>query len=165
METTILAAGCFWGVEEYFRKLPGVMETTAGYIGGELKNPTYQQVCSERTGHAEAIEVKFDPSKITFEKLLYVFFKLHDPTTLNRQGNDRGTQYRSAIFYTTIEQKEKAENFIHKVDSSGAWGDSVTTTIEPGINFYPAEKYHQKYLINNPGGYCNHRMRNLDFGK
>jgi methionine-S-sulfoxide reductase len=162
-ETAILAAGCFWGVEEYFRKMPGVIDTKVGYTGGQTKNPTYEQVSSGKTGHAEAIEIQFDPAKISYEQILNLFFKMHDPTTMNRQGNDRGTQYRSEIFYNTEDQKKIAEQFTAKVDKSGAWKNKASTKIESATEFYPAEDYHQKYLIKNPGGYDNHYVRKLNF--
>ena len=162
-ETATLAAGCFWGVEEFFRKVPGVTQTSVGYEGGEMKNPTYEDVSSGKTGHAEAVEVQFDPSKISYEKILDLYFKMHDPTTLNRQGNDKGTQYRSEIFYNNEEQKKVAENFKTKVEKSGAWKAPVMTKIEKALPFYKAEDYHQKYLVKNPGGYDNHYVRNLNF--
>ena len=164
-ETATLAAGCFWGVEEYFRKVPGVMETKVGYAGGQTKNPSYEQVSTGTTGHAESVEIKFDPEKVSYQQILEMFFKMHDPTTMNRQGNDQGTQYRSEIFYNTPEQKQVAESFKAKVDNSKAWKAPVSTKIEPATNFFPAEDYHQKYLVKHPGGYDNHYVRKIDFNK
>ena len=162
-ETAVLAAGCFWGVEEFFRKVPGVVDTKVGYAGGTKDKPTYHEVSGGDTGHAESVEIKFDPSKVSFEKLLELFFKMHDPTTLNAQGNDRGTQYRSAIFYENDAQKQTAEKFIAKVEKSGAWKSKITTELAPATKFYDAEEYHQKYLVKNPGGYDNHYLRDLSF--
>jgi methionine-S-sulfoxide reductase len=164
-ETAVFAAGCFWGTEEFFRKIPGVTATRVGYAGGTKKNPDYEEVSSGKTGHAESVEVKFDPKKVSYEKLLDSFFKMHDPTTLNRQGNDTGTQYRSAIFYLSDKQKSEAEKFKAKVEKSGAWKEPITTEIKKEDQFFPAEDYHQKYLVKNPGGYDNHYMRNLSFDK
>jgi len=158
-ETAILAGGCFWGMEEILRKIPGVLETTVGYSGGTVANPTYHQVCTGRTGHAEAIRVVFDPAKLSYEALLGYFFRMHDPTTLNRQHNDVGTQYRSAIFYTTDEQKHAAERVKAQVEKSGKWKRPVVTAISKAGEFYSAEEYHQKYLIKNPGGYTCHVLR------
>jgi peptide methionine sulfoxide reductase msrA/msrB len=158
-ETAILAGGCFWGMEEILRKIPGVLETTVGYSGGTVANPTYKQVCTGRTGHAEAIQVVFDPTKLTYEGLLGYFFRMHDPTTLNRQHNDMGTQYRSAIFYTSDEQKQVAERVKAQVDKSGKFKRPIVTEITKAGEFYSAEDYHQKYLIKNPGGYTCHVLR------
>jgi len=158
-ETAILAGGCFWGMEEILRKIPGVLETTVGYSGGAVPNPTYKQVCTGRTGHAEAIRVVFDPSKLTYEGLLGYFFRMHDPTTLNRQHNDVGTQYRSAIFYTSEEQKQVAERVKAQVDKSGKFQRPIVTEITKAGEFYSAEEYHQKYLVKNPGGYTCHVLR------
>ena len=158
-ETAILAGGCFWGMEEIIRKLPGVIETTVGYSGGTVAKPTYQQVCTGRTGHAEAIQVVFDPAKLSYEQLLGFFFRMHDPTTPNQQHNDKGTQYRSAIFYTSDEQKLTAEGVKAQVNKSGKWKRPVVTEITKASEFYPAEDYHQKYLVKNPGGYTCHILR------
>jgi peptide methionine sulfoxide reductase msrA/msrB len=158
-ETAILAGGCFWGMEEILRKIPGVLETTVGYSGGKFANPTYKQVCTGRTGHAESIRIVFDPAKLTYEGLLGYFFRMHDPTTLNRQHNDVGTQYRSAIFYTSDEQKATAERVKAQVDKSGKWKQPIVTEITKAGEFYPAEDYHQKYLVKNPGGYTCHVLR------
>ena len=159
LEVATLAGGCFWGVEELFRTLPGVVETQVGYAGGTLANPTYPDVKKGNTGHAESIEIKFDPKKITFEDLLEYFFRLHDPTTLNRQGNDIGTAYRSAIFYHGEEQKRVAEFVKKRVEESGKWSRPLTTEIVPAGIFYSAEDYHQNYLKKNPGGYTCHFLR------
>jgi len=158
-ETAILAGGCFWGMEEILRKIPGILETTVGYSGGTVANPTYKQVCTGRTGHAEAIKVVFDPTKLTYEGLLGYFFRMHDPTTLNQQHNDIGTQYRSAIFYTSDEQKQVAERVKAQVTKSGKWKRPIVTEITKAGEFYSAEDYHQKYLLKNPGGYTCHVLR------
>jgi peptide methionine sulfoxide reductase msrA/msrB len=158
-ETATLAGGCFWGMEEIIRKIPGVLETTVGYTGGTTKNPTYKEVCTGKTGHAESVQIVFDPDKISYEKVLDYFFRMHDPTTLNRQHNDRGTQYRSAIFYHSEEQKQTAEKMKERENKSGHWKDPVVTEITPATEFYPAEDYHQKYLVKNPGGYTCHILR------
>jgi peptide methionine sulfoxide reductase msrA/msrB len=158
-ETAILAGGCFWGMEEIIRKLPGVVETTVGYTGGATKNPTYEQVCTGTTGHAEAIRVVFDSSQLTYEALLDYFFRLHDPTTLNRQHNDVGTQYRSAIFFGNEAQKDTAEKVKARWDKSGKFDRPITTEISQATEFYPAEEYHQKYLVKHPGGYTCHVLR------
>jgi peptide methionine sulfoxide reductase msrA/msrB len=158
-ETAVFAAGCFWGVQEIIRALPGVIESTVGYTGGLAPDPTYEQVKTGKTGHAEAIRVVFDPEKITYEELLGYFFRLHDPTTKNRQGNDRGTQYRSAIFYESHGQKDTAEKMKALVDKSGKWPAPVVTEIVPAGKFYPAEDYHQNYLRKHPEGYTCHFLR------
>jgi methionine-S-sulfoxide reductase len=158
-ETATLAGGCFWGMEEIIRKIPGIISTRVGYTGGSVEQPTYQQVCTGTTLHAEAIEVVFDPSQLSFEKLLDYFFRMHDPTTLNRQHNDVGTQYRSSIFYHSEAQRAAAEKIKAQVDASGKWKKPVVTEIVAASEFWPAEKYHQKYLIANPGGYNCHVLR------
>ena len=158
-ETATLAGGCFWGMEEIIRAIPGVLETTVGYTGGNTESPTYKQVCTGSTGHAEAIEIKFDPQRITFEELLGYFFRMHDPTTLNRQHNDIGTQYRSAIFYHSDEQKRVAEEVKNRVNEAGKWKRPVITEIVPAQKFFEAEDYHQDYLKKNPGGYNCHVLR------
>jgi methionine-S-sulfoxide reductase len=158
-ESAILAGGCFWGVEEIFRKIPGVLESTVGYTGGKIENPTYELVKTGATGHAEAIEVVFDPKKITFEQVLGYFFRLHDPTQLNRQQNDVGTQYRSAIFYKDDKQKEIAEKVKYEVDASKKWKNKVVTEIVKATKFYKAEDFHQDYLAKNPSGYNCHFLR------
>ena len=160
-ETAILAGGCFWGMEEIIRKIPGVLKTTVGYSGGKTANPTYEQVCTGATGHAEAIEVEFDPSKLSYEELLNYFFRMHDPTTLNRQHNDVGTQYRSAIFYTSEAQKKTAESVKAKWDKSAKFNKPITTEVAAAGKFYSAEDYHQKYLVKHPGGYTCHVLRDM----
>jgi peptide methionine sulfoxide reductase msrA/msrB len=142
----IFAAGCFWGVEEAFRAVPGVIATRAGYTGGTIVNPSYEDVCTDTTGHAEAVEISFDPAIVTYGQLLDIFWKIHDPTTRDRQGPDVGKQYRSAIFYTSDEQKLAAERSREKQDLSGKYRGPVVTTVLPAGEFYPAEEYHQKYL-------------------
>lgn len=159
-ETAILAGGCFWGMEELLRTIPGVIETTVGYSGGQTKNPTYDDVSSGASGHAESVRVVFDPTKLSYADLLENwFFRMHDPTTLNQQGNDKGTQYRSAIFATTPEQRRVAEEVKARVDKSGKWKSPIVTAIADAGPFTPAEEYHQKYLVKNPGGYTCHYMR------
>lgn len=160
-ETALLAAGCFWGVEHILRNIPGVIETTVGYTGGTTENPTYKEVCTGKTGHAEAIEIRFDPDVISYEKILDYFFRLHDPTTLNRQHNDIGTQYRSAIFYHDETQKKIAEEFKRKMNESGKWKKPVVTEITKASKFWTAEEYHQDYLIKNPGGYMCHVLEGV----
>lgn len=160
LETAILAGGCFWGMEEILRTIPGVVDTEVGYAGGTTPFPTYQDVSTGRTGHAESVRVRFDPTKLSFADLLEKwFFRMHDPTTLNRQGNDRGTQYRSAIFATTPEQKRVAREVILRVDASKKWGQRVVTEVVDATGFTPAEGYHQDYLQKNPGGYTCHYLR------
>ena len=158
-ETAILAGGCFWGMEEIIRQLPGVVKTTVGYSGGTTENPTYKEVCTGGTGHAESIEIVFDTNKLSYEGLLGYFFRMHDPTTLNRQHNDRGTQYRSAIFYTTEEQKKTAASVIAKLTEVKKFDRPIVTEVTRASAFYPAEEYHQKYLVKNPGGYTCHVLR------
>jgi peptide methionine sulfoxide reductase msrA/msrB len=158
-ETAILAGGCFWGMEEILRQIPGVLKTTVGYTGGTTPNPTYEMVCSHTTGHAEAVEVVFDPAKLSYGQLLGFFFRMHNPTTRDRQENDFGAQYRSAIFYTSEEQRQIAERVKAQVDKSGKWKRPVVTEITKATTFYPAEDYHQDYLLKNPGGYNCHYLR------
>jgi peptide methionine sulfoxide reductase msrA/msrB len=158
-ETAILAGGCFWGMEEIIRKIPGVVKTTVGYTGGTTPDPTYEDVCTGMTGHAESIQVVFDPARLSYESLLDYFFRMHDPTTLNRQHNDAGTQYRSAIFYTSDAQKQTAERVKERWDKSGKFNRPITTEIAGATTFYPAEDYHQKYLVKHPGGYTCHVLR------
>jgi len=146
MEKATFAAGCFWGVEATFRQLPGVISTRVGYTGGQLPNPTYKDVCTDRTGHAEAVEVEYDPAKISYEQLLNVFWENHDPTQLNRQGPDWGTQYRSAIFFHTPEQESAANASKEVLGKSGRFGKPIVTRIVPATTFYEAEDYHQQYL-------------------
>jgi peptide methionine sulfoxide reductase msrA/msrB len=158
-ETAILAGGCFWGMEEILRKIPGVIKTTVGYSGGTSKDPTYEDVCTGMTGHAESIQIVFDPARLSYEGLLDYFFRMHDPTTLNQQHNDVGTQYRSAIFYTSEEQKQTAERVKERWAKSGKFKRPITTEITAATTFYPAEDYHQKYLVKHPGGYTCHVLR------
>ena len=155
LETAILANGCFWCTEAVFELLEGVESVTSGYTGGEIKNPTYREIGTGTTGHAEAIEIKFNPAIISFQELLEVFFSTHDPTTLNRQGYDRGTQYRSAIFYTSESQKATAEKFIKVLTEADVFNDSIVTEVTEFSVFYEAENYHQDYYNNNKSqGYC-----------
>lgn len=158
-QVATLAGGCFWGMEDIIRKLPGVMDTCVGYTGGATEDPTYEKVKGGGTGHAEAIEIYFNPQQFTYEELLKLFFKMHDPTTLNRQGNDVGSQYRSAIFYHSEEQKRIALQVKSDVNQSGKWKNPVVTEIVPAVKFYPAEEDHQDYLEKNPNGYTCHFMR------
>ena len=153
-ETAILAGGCFWGLEDLVRKQPGVIDTEVGYTGGQNDHPTYQR----HPGHAEALEITYDPTQTSYRRILDFFFQVHNPTTLNRQGNDRGTSYRSAIFYKNEEEKRVAQEMIDIVNQSGRWRDPVVTTLEPFTTFWPAEGYHQDYLVKNPGGYTCHRI-------
>ncbi len=146
MEKFTFGAGCFWGVEAAFRKIEGVASTTVGYAGGSFKDPTYKDVCSGKTGHAEVVQVEFDPSKVSYEELLRVFWNIHDPTTLNRQGPDIGTQYRSAVFFHNPEQEAAAAASKQKLQSSGRYQKSIETEITPASEFYRAEDYHQQYF-------------------
>ncbi len=155
-DTATLANGCFWCTEAIFEELEGVVSATSGYTGGKTENPTYKQVCSGETGYAEALQIVYDPKKISFDELLEVFWKTHDPTTLNRQGADVGTQYRSGIFYHNEEQKQKAEKYKAALNKSGAFDKPIVTEITPFTKFYPAENYHQQYFENNENAnpYC-----------
>jgi peptide-methionine (S)-S-oxide reductase len=158
-KVAVFAGGCFWCTEAVFDELRGVKSVVSGYAGGTLKNPTYEQVCMGTTGHAEVIKIEFDPAEISFSDLMTVFFATHDPTTLNRQGNDVGTQYRSAIFYGDEKQKEEAATFIKELDDAKTFKNSIVTTLEPLTEFYPAEDYHQKFYANNPfQGYCQYAI-------
>jgi peptide-methionine (S)-S-oxide reductase len=154
-EQAILAGGCFWGVEDLVRNLPGVIDTEVGYTGGDVKNATYHN----HGTHAEAIRIDFDPQKLSYRKLLEFFFQIHDPTTKNRQGNDVGMSYRSAIFYLTDEQKKTAESLIAEMNASKRWPGPIVTEVEPASDFWSAEDYHQDYLRKNPGGYTCHWVR------
>ncbi len=155
IETATLAGGCFWCLEAALERLQGVVRVIPGYTGGQAANPSYRDVCTGTTGHAEAIQITFDPAVISFRELLEVFFSIHDPTTLNYQGNDVGTQYRSAIFYHTPEQKAEAERIIGELTASGVWPQPIVTEIKPLAEFYPAEEYHHQYYRQNPEqGYC-----------
>jgi peptide-methionine (S)-S-oxide reductase len=148
-DTATLGAGCFWCVEAVFQQLDGVLKVSSGYTGGHVPNPTYEQVCNKTTGHVEVCQVIYDPAKISFDELLEVFWKTHDPTTPDQQGNDKGPQYRSAIFYHDEEQKQKAEGYKAELDESGAFRNKIVTTIEPLKAYYEAENYHQNYFNNN----------------
>lgn len=162
-EVAILAAGCFWGVEHWMQMADGIVDVDVGYVGGKQSKVTYEQVGNGETGHAEAVRIVFDPSVISYEQLLVRFYKIHDPTTKNRQGNDAGPQYRSAIFPTTDGQKQTAIAVTEKVKKSGAWKGQISTTIESPMNWTKAEDYHQDYLVKHPGGYDNHWMRDVKF--
>jgi len=155
-----LGGGCFWCVEAVFQQLEGVVSVQSGYAGGTVDNPTYKQVCSGTTGHAEVCQIRYDPAKISFDELLEAFWKTHDPTTLNQQGADVGTQYRSVIFYHDDQQRAQAEKRKQELDASGAWADPIVTEISPLLKFYPAEDYHQNYFRTNPQeGYCQFVIR------
>ena len=158
-EVAILAGGCFWGVEELIRKLPGVVSTEVGYTGGAFPNPTYEKVSAGTSGHAESVQIVFNPAQLSYADLLRYFFRLHDPTTPIRQGNDRGTQYRSVIFYTRPEQEEIAREVINEVTKSGKWKAPIVTQVVAGSTWYPAEDYHQGYLQKHPDGYTCHYLR------
>ena len=160
-DTATFGTGCFWCTEAIFESLTGVLKVTSGYTGGQTKSPTYKEVCTGETGHAEVVEVVYEPSKISFDELLEVFFEVHDPTTLNRQGADVGTQYRSAIFYHNAKQKEKAEFYRNELNKSGAFDKPIVTEISPASVFYSAEDYHQEYYDNNKNTnpYCSMVIR------
>lgn len=156
LETATLAAGCFWCVEAVFDDLKGVEDVVSGYSGGHVKNPSYEAVCSETTGHAEAVQIKFDPEAISYADLLRIYFTVHDPTTLNRQGNDIGESYRSAIFTHSPEQEHTAREIIEEIEEAGLYPNDIVTEVTPFTNFYPAENYHQEYFARNPSqGYCS----------
>lgn len=158
-EVAILAGGCFWGMQDLIRKIPGVQKTRVGYTGGHTDHPTYPQVCTKTTGHAEAIEIVFDPAKLSYRRLLEYFFQIHDPTTVDRQGNDIGDSYRSEIFFTSQEQQETALDTIADVDASGIWPGKVVTKVTPAATFWEAEPNHQDYLERIPNGYTCHFPR------
>jgi peptide-methionine (S)-S-oxide reductase len=159
-ERAILAGGCFWCIEAAYDQVPGVLRADSGYIGGHVDNPTYEQVCSGNTGHAEAVEIEYDPARVSFAQLLDLFWKIHDPTQLNRQGNDVGTQYRSAIFHVNEAQRAEAEAAITALANAGAFSDPIVTQVVPATTFYKAEDYHQEYYVRNPGqGYCQFVIR------
>lgn len=162
-ETTYLAGGCFWGMEDLLRKFPGVLQTEVGYMGGDVAEATYNLVKTGTTNHAETVKVVFDPNKTSFQDLLLFYFKIHDPTTLNSQGNDIGTQYRSAIFFTSDKQRDDAEIIKSRVEKSGVWKKPVVTQILKANQFWRAEEYHQDYLQKNPEGYTCHYERKLEF--
>jgi peptide-methionine (S)-S-oxide reductase len=154
-ETATVAGGCFWCMEAVFQQIDGVETVVSGYTGGTTANPTYREVCSDRTGHAEAVQVSFDPLKISYREILEIFFSVHDPTTLNRQGTDVGTQYRSAIFYSSDEQRDAAEQLIRELDEAHTWKKPIVTQILPLDRFYPAENYHRDYFVRHPEqAYC-----------
>ena len=155
-EEAAFGAGCFWGVEKIFSEIPGVVSTSVGYAGGKGADPTYPEVCTGRTGHAETVRVEYDPEKVSYEDLLITFWEWHDPTTPNRQGPDIGPQYRSVIFTYDEEQAAQARRSKEILDQSGVFQSPVVTEIVPAGTFYPAEEYHQQYLEKNPGGYCSH---------
>jgi peptide-methionine (S)-S-oxide reductase len=159
-DTATFGTGCFWCTEAVFQELKGVQKVTSGYSGGHVKNPTYEQVCGKKTGHAEVVQIVYDPEQISFDELLEVFFQVHDPTTLNRQGADEGPQYRSAIFFHNDGQKQKAEYYKQELDKSGAYENKIVTEISPWKNFYSAEEYHQNFYTNNPNyGYCSYVIK------
>ena len=155
MEIATFGAGCFWGVEETFRQIPGVTDTAVGYLGGRTQNPTYKDVCSDETGHAEVVQVTYDPAQVGYDRLLDVFWSAHDPTTLNRQGPDVGTQYRSAIFFHSTEQERVAKASKEKMQASGKFRRPIVTEITPASTFYRAEDYHQKYLAKRGMSHCH----------
>lgn len=148
-DTATFGTGCFWCTEAVFQQLRGVLKVTSGYSGGHVVNPTYEQICNKNTGHAEVIRIVYDPAQITYDELLEVFWQTHDPTTLNKQGNDVGPQYRSVVFYHNEEQRKKTAHYKAELDQSGSWNDKIVTAIEPYKNFYAAENYHQNYYNNN----------------
>ena len=155
LEKATLGGGCFWCLEAVYQRVKGVEKVVSGYAGGHVKNPTYEQVCSDTTGHAEVVQITFDPQIISYEDILNIFWQIHDPTQLNRQGNDIGTQYRSVIFYHSEEQKQKAQLSKQNLEDEGVFSKTIVTEIVPLTNFYPAEQYHQNYFNNNPSqAYC-----------
>lgn len=158
-ETATLAGGCFWGMEDLMRRMPGVLKTRVGYAGGHTPDASYRMVCTGATGHAESLEIVFDPTRITYRDILEAFFQIHDPTTVDRQGNDRGSQYRSIIFWNDDAQKQVAEQTIADVDASGLWPGKVVTELQAVGDFWEAEPDHQDYLLRNPGGYTCHFPR------
>ncbi len=164
-QTAYLAGGCFWGMQELLRAIPGVLATEVGYIGGSTPDARYEQVKTGSTGHAESLKIEFDPRQLSYRHLLFEFFRMHDPTTANQQGHDIGTQYRSAIFYLDVEQRDTAEEVIKTVDASGDWGSTIVTEVVPFRKFYRAEEYHQNYLARYPHGYSCHYIRQFDLGE
>lgn len=164
-QTAYLAGGCFWGMEQLVQRIPGVIETEVGYTGGDTADPNYIEVKTGLTGHAESLKVVFDVTVLSYRHLLFEYFRMHDPTQRNRQGNDIGTQYRSAIFFVDEEQRNTAEDVIKTVDASGQLPSKVVTELVPFKEFFPAEEYHQKYLLKHPGGYTCHFIRRLDLGE
>jgi methionine-S-sulfoxide reductase len=164
-QTAYLAGGCFWGVEELVRQIPGVLATEVGYTGGDTPDATYEQVKTGDTGHAESLKVVFNPQQLSYRHLLFEFFRMHNPATLDRQGNDTGSQYRSAIFYVDEEQRHTAWEVIRTVDASGDWNARVVTEVVPFKEFYRAEEYHQNYLVKHPHGYTCHYVRRMNLGE
>ncbi|MFN7729966.1 MAG: peptide-methionine (S)-S-oxide reductase MsrA [Bdellovibrio sp.] len=160
VETATLAGGCFWGMEDILRKISGVLKTRVGYTGGKVQNPTYEMICTGETGHAEALEIQFENTVLTYTEVLEkYFFRMHNPTTMNQQGNDVGSQYRSAIYFHTETQKQIAIEVLERVQASGFWQKPIVTEVTPASVFYAAEEYHQDYLEKNPGGYTCHYLR------
>jgi methionine-S-sulfoxide reductase len=159
VKQAVVAGGCFWGVEELIRQVPGIIDTEVGYTGGQTQAPTYETVKTGRTGHAEAVRITYDANKVSYRQMLEMFFRLHDPTTVDRQGNDTGSQYRSAIFVSDSEEERVARETIAAEEASGRWSRPVVTKVEPLKEFFPAESYHQDYLQKNPGGYNCHYWR------
>ncbi len=159
-QKALLGAGCFWGVEQILRTMTGIISTEVGYAGGKTQNPSYEEVCTGQTDHAEVVSIEFDPTLLSYEALLDIFFRLHDPTTLNRQHNDIGTQYRSVIFTYSDEQKEVALKVIKRIDEEKVFKNPIVTQVLPAPVFFSAEAYHQDYLIKNPAGYMCHILRN-----
>jgi methionine-S-sulfoxide reductase len=164
-QTLYLAGGCYWGMEELFRTMHGVTHTQVGFSGGHVKNAAYREVTTGTTGHAETLKIEYDSNVVSLRRLLFEFFRIHNPTKINQQGNDIGTQYRSIIFFSDEEQKNVAAEVINKVDESGLWGSPVVTEVIPFEAFYPAEQKHQKYIMQFPDGYTCHFKRNFDFGE
>jgi methionine-S-sulfoxide reductase len=164
-QTAYLAGGCFWGMEELVRQIPGVIDTEVGYTGGNTPAAVYEQVKTGTTGHAESLKIVFNPTVLSYRHLLFEFFRMHNPTTLNQQGNDKGTQYRSAIFYLTEEQHRTAQEVIKTADDSGEWKAKIVTEVVPYKEFFRAEEYHQKYLVKHRNGYTCHYVRRLQLGE
>jgi methionine-S-sulfoxide reductase len=165
LQTVYLAGGCFWGMEELVLQITGVVATEVGYSGGGTPNAVYEQVKTGRTGHAESLKIDFDASRLSYRHLIFEFFRMHNPTTRNQQGNDIGTQYRSAIFFTDAAQQQIAQEVIQIIDESGDWQAPVVTEVAPFKEFFRAEEYHQKYLEKHPGGYTCHYIRHLSLGE
>ncbi|MEZ0391830.1 MAG: peptide-methionine (S)-S-oxide reductase MsrA [Pseudobdellovibrionaceae bacterium] len=161
MERIVLGSGCFWGAQEILRKIPGVIKTEVGYAGGTLENATYNEVKTGRTGHAESVELTYDPQKVSLGQILDVFFRMHDPTTEDRQGNDVGSQYRSVIFYFSEDQKKAVLEKIKEIEQKGFWKKPIVTEVVPFSNYYRAEEFHQDYLIKHPNGYSCHYLRDF----
>jgi methionine-S-sulfoxide reductase len=162
MERIILGSGCFWGAQDILRKMAGVVKTEVGYAGGSLLNATYKDVKTGKTGHAEAVDLTFDPGKVSLGQILDVFFRMHDPTTADRQGNDIGSQYRSVIFYFNEEQKQISLQKIQEIEKAGFWKKPIVTEVVPFTNYFPAEEDHQDYLLKNPNGYSCHFLRQFE---